>query len=125
MADNKVSRAKPIPKSQVYQDLADETGLSKKQVATVFDALLDLVKRELGKKGPGVFALPGMLKIKIAHRPAREARKGRNPQTGEEITIKARPATKAAKAQVRRTLRNTDEKRTTPSTPRHMAGDGP
>ena len=105
MAENKPARAKPMPKSGVYQELATATGLGKKEVGQVFDALLALIKRELGKKGPGVFALPGMLKVRMVHRPATKPRKGRNPQTGEEIMIKAKPARKAVKAQVLKNLK--------------------
>jgi nucleoid DNA-binding protein len=49
--------------------------------------------------------LPGVLKIRIVHRPARKARQGRNPQTGEPIMIKAKPASKAVKAQVLKNLK--------------------
>src|SRR5437763_1308367 len=88
MADNK---AKAATKSATYQKLADATGLSKKDVAGFFDALSNLIKSELSKKGPGVFAVPGLLKIKRVEKPATKARQGRNPQTGEPMTIKAKP----------------------------------
>lgn len=104
MADTKVARPKPMAKSAVYQELATATGLAKKQIASVLDELLVLMKHEL-KKGPGVFALPGVLKVRIVHRPARKARMGRNPQTGEEIMIKAKPASKAVKAQCLKSLK--------------------
>ncbi len=92
MADNNASKAKPITKSAMYQDLAKVTGLTRKQVTEVFDALTKLVVRELSKKGPGVFTLPGVVRMKRKSKPATKARKGKNPFTGEEITIKAKPA---------------------------------
>ena len=49
------------------------------------------IKKEIGKKGPGVFTLPGLLKVKRVEKPATKARQGRNPQTGEIITIQAKP----------------------------------
>lgn len=104
MADTKVARAKPMAKSAIYQELANSTGLSKKQISSVLDELVELMKRQL-KKGPGVFALPGVLKVRIVHRPARKARMGRNPQTGEEIQIPAKPASKAVKAQALKNLK--------------------
>ena len=67
MADIKVG--KPVPKSAMYQSLAEATGLSRKQIASVFDELTNLIKRDVGKKGPGVFALPGLLKIKRVSKP--------------------------------------------------------
>jgi nucleoid DNA-binding protein len=106
MAENKTTaRPKPMPKSGVFQELATASGLSRKQVSEVFDALLELIKHELGKKGPGVFSIPGMLKVRMVHKPATKARKGRNPQTGEEIMIKAKPARKVVKAQVLKNLK--------------------
>ena len=77
MAENKVG--KPVSKSAMFQSLAEATGLSRKQIATVFDELTNLIKRDVGKKGPGVFALPGLLKIKRVSKPATKARQGRNP----------------------------------------------
>ena len=56
--------AKAATKSATYQHLAEVTGLSRKQVAGFFDELANLIKKEVGKKGPGVFTVPGLLKIK-------------------------------------------------------------
>ena len=88
MADNK---PKPATKSATYQRLAEATGLSRKQVSAFFDELSNLIKSELSRKGPGVFNVPGLLKIKRVEKPATKARQGRNPQTGEPIMIKAKP----------------------------------
>ena len=88
---NKAARAKPATKSATYQKLAEATGLTRKQVTGFFDELTNLIKQELGKKGPGVFNLPGLIKIKRVEKKATPARPGRNPQTGEEIMIKAKP----------------------------------
>jgi nucleoid DNA-binding protein len=91
MAENKTAKTKPATKTAVQQTLAEKTGLSRKQVATFFDELSSLIKKEL-TKGPGVFTIPGMIKIKKVRKAATKARQGRNPQTGETITIKAKPA---------------------------------
>jgi nucleoid DNA-binding protein len=88
----KTPGAKPAPKSQVFQELAEATGLSRKQVASVFEQYENIIRREVGKKGPGVVTLPGLLKIKRVHKPATAARQGRNPATGEPMMIKAKPA---------------------------------
>jgi nucleoid DNA-binding protein len=98
MADNKATKTKPATKTATYADLAERTGLSKKDVAKFFDELGSLIKQELSKKGPGVFNIPGLIKIKRVEKPATKARKGRNPQTGEEITIKAKPKRTIVKA---------------------------
>jgi nucleoid DNA-binding protein len=96
MAENKAPKA--AAKSAVYQDLANSTGLNRKQIAAVFDGLTDIIKRELGKKGPGVFTVPGLLKLKIVRKPATKARPGINPFTKEQIMIKAKPARNVVKA---------------------------
>ena len=83
--------AKPATKSATFQRIAEATSMSRKQVATFFDELGKLIKNELGKKGPGVFNVPGLLKIKRVKKPATKARQGRNPATGEPIMIKAKP----------------------------------
>ena len=95
MAENKVKAAS---KGTIYQDLATEAGITRKQVAAVFDGLSAIIKRELGKKGPGVFTLPSLLKLKLVKKPATKARKGKNPFTGEEMMYKAKPARNAVKA---------------------------
>jgi nucleoid DNA-binding protein len=84
-------KLKPATKSATFQKLADATQMSRKQVALFFDELTKLIKNELGKKGPGVFNVPGLLKIKRVEKPPTKARQGRNPLTGEPIMIKAKP----------------------------------
>lgn len=91
------STTKPATKTEFFGALADKTGLTKKQVASVFEALQDLLGKELGKKGPGLVQIPGMLKIKVVHKPATKARPGFNPATKQPITIKAKPARKVIK----------------------------
>jgi nucleoid DNA-binding protein len=86
------SGAKPMSKSEVLNTLAQESGLSRKQVASVLDGLSGLISRNVGKKGPGVFAVPGLMKITVQHKPATKPRKGINPFTGQEMMFKAKPA---------------------------------
>jgi nucleoid DNA-binding protein len=93
-----MNKAKPATKSAMFQDLSTRTGLPRKQVATVVDELVNYIKREIGKKGPGVFTLPGLLKVKRVEKPATKERQGRNPQTGEIMTIQAKPKRTVVKA---------------------------
>ena len=79
-------------KTQIVNHLADETTLSKKDVNAVLDGLSDLIERHIKKRSAGEFVLRGMFKIKTVKKPARKARKGINPFTGEETTFAARPA---------------------------------
>lgn len=87
---------KATTKSEALGYISDKTGLTKKDVGTVFDALQMLVKRDL-KRGPGMFTVPGLMKIKVVRKPATKARPGINPFTGEEIMIKAKPARNVVK----------------------------
>jgi nucleoid DNA-binding protein len=97
--------AKAATKSVIFQELAQETGLSRKQIAAVFDSLTELIRREMSKKGPGLFTVPGLLKIKRVHKKATPARPGFNPATKEPIMIKAKPARTVVKAQPLKNLK--------------------
>jgi len=85
--------ANKMTKGQIVTHLAEKTGLSRKLVASVFDVLGELAAKELGKKGPGEFAiLPGMVKAKIRTKAAVKAGKWMNPFTKQEEIRKAKPA---------------------------------
>lgn len=99
-------RARAKTKTELYGELADKAGLSKKDVAKVFEAMTELVNKELGKKGPGLFVIPGLIKLKRVHKPATKARPGFNPATKEPITIKAKPARTVIKAQPLKALKD-------------------
>ena len=58
----------------------------------VVDELNSIIERHVRKRAVGQFTLPGLMKIRTARKPATKSRKGRNPFTGEEIMIKAKPA---------------------------------
>ena len=84
-------KQRPATKSATFQKLAEASGLSRKQVAAFFDELANLIKNELGKKGPGIFNVPGLFKIKRVVKPETKEREGKNPRTGEPMIIKAKP----------------------------------
>jgi len=86
-----------LTKSQIIAGIADSTGLSKKQVGSVMEELDSLIERSVKKRGVGEFTVPGILKITTVNKPARKARKGINPFTGEETVFKAKPASIAVK----------------------------
>ena len=97
-APEKAVRAKAATKAEIYSQIAEKTSLAKKDVAVVFDALGELINKELGKKGPGLFIIPGLLKLKVVRKPATKAKQGINPFTKEPLTIKAKPARNVIKA---------------------------
>ena len=84
-------------KTQIVNHLAEDTGLTKKDVTAVLDGMSDLIERHIKKRAVGEFVLPGMFKIRTVKKPARKARKGINPFTGEETTFAARPASVSVK----------------------------
>jgi nucleoid DNA-binding protein len=87
----------PMSKSGMIKAITDNTCISKKDVVAVLDCFTQVIEKHVKSGGPGKFVLPGLLKINVVKKPARSARKGINPFTGEEIMIKARPAYKAVK----------------------------
>ncbi len=101
----KKKAGKPRTKSQVYGDIAEATALSKKQVGSVFEAMADMIQKDL-RKGPGVFTVPGLMKIKVVRKPATKARKGINPFTGEPTIFKAKPARNVVKVQALKGLKD-------------------
>lgn len=93
-----MAQAKRMTKAQIMSELSDKTGLTKKEVGSVFDSLRDLIKRELGRRGPGEFVIPDLLKLKVRTIPARKERKGIDPFTKEERVFPAKPAQKKVRA---------------------------
>jgi DNA-binding protein HU-beta len=82
---------KAMTKTAIIATLAGEMGMSKKDVAKMLDLIVELA---YGQAVVG-FTLPGLGKLKIVDRKARE---GRNPATGEKIKIAAKKVLKFAVA---------------------------
>jgi len=80
---------KPMTKAQILGELADKLEMTKKDVNGFIETLTELACKETKKKGS--FTLPGIGKLVLQKR---KARMGRNPQTGEEIKIKAKTVVK-------------------------------
>ncbi len=97
---------KPRTKSQIFGEISETTGLTRRDVAGVFEAMTGLIKKDLGRRGPGVFTVPGLMKIQKVHKPRRPARKGINPFTGEEAMFKAKPARNAVKIRPLKNLKD-------------------
>ena len=88
---------KPMTKSAIINEIAQNTELTKKQVSSVIDELSILIERHIKKRAPGKFTLPGLMKIEVKRKPATKARKGINPFTREETMFKAKPARNVVK----------------------------
>ena len=82
-----------MTKTELLEAISTGSELTKKQVGQVLDVLADVIGKQLGKKGSGIFILPGLLKITRVTKPARKAGKKPNPfKPGEMMEVKARPA---------------------------------
>lgn len=84
-------------KTQILTELAESNDLTRKQVSSIIDDLSDIIERHVKKGACGEFVLPGLLKVNTVKKPAKKARKGINPFTGEETVFKAKPASIAVK----------------------------
>ena len=93
MEDNQ----KPMTKTEIISALAETSELTKQQVSSLLDGLTGLIGKNLGDDGPGVFAIPGLVKLSVVHKPATEEREGINPFTKEPTVFKAKPASKRVK----------------------------
>jgi nucleoid DNA-binding protein len=91
-------------KTAIAKTVAAQTDLKPSQVKKVLDSVAALAEGEVKKGHP--FVIPGIARIRIAFRKALPKRKGRNPFTGEEITIKARPASQVVRARPMKALKD-------------------
>lgn len=85
---------KKYTKTEILNEISENTSISKKEVAAVLEELGVLIERHVKKRAVGEFTLPGLLKIKSVARPARPARKNvPNPfRPGEMMDIPRKPA---------------------------------
>jgi nucleoid DNA-binding protein len=97
---------KRMTKAQVITEISEFSELDKKSVGKVFDGLAELIKKELSKKGPGEFVIPGLLKLKVRTKPATKERKGIDPFTKQERVFKAKPASKSVRAAALKALKD-------------------
>ncbi len=93
-------------KTQILDEIASSTELSRKQVAAVLDSLTDVIEGHVKKNAVGEFVLPGLMKISTVRKPAVKARKGINPFTKEEVMFKAKPATTVVKVRPLKKLKD-------------------
>ena len=93
-------------KTQILDEIAANTELSRKQVSAVLDGLGEIIQAHLRKNSVGEFVLPGLLKISTIRKAAVKARKGISPFTKEETMFKAKPATTVVKVRALKKLKD-------------------
>lgn len=99
--------AAKMTKTEMLAHMVKTTGLTRKQIKSVFESLAGLMKTSLSKKGPGVFASPsGMMKIVVVNKPAVKAHKGINPFTKQEQMFPAKPARRVVKIRPMKALKD-------------------
>ena len=97
---------KAATKSEIFSNISKATDLSRKQIASVFEALHTEIRRGLSKKGAGIFTLPGLAKIVSIQKPAVPAREGINPFTKQPQMFKAKPARTVVKVRPLKALKD-------------------
>ena len=106
-ATKKAAAAKTAPtKSEVFGTIAADTGLTRKQVAAVFDSLGGVIKKSLGARGAGMFTMPGLCKMTVKKKPAVKAGMRWNPFQKEMVMGKAKPASKTVKLRPLKALKD-------------------
>ena len=102
------SGKKPMTKTELLNAISTETNLTRKQVSEVLESLSGQISRSLGQNGPGMFTLPGLVKIEKKMVPAREARQGvPNPfKPGELMDVAAKPASTKIKVRALKNLKD-------------------
>ena len=105
-APAKANRVKTATKGEIFAAIAEKTNLAKKDVAAVFDAMGEMIKKELNNKKGGQFVIPGLIKLKVESKAATKEKPGINPFTKEPMTIKAKPARKVIRARPLKALKD-------------------
>jgi DNA-binding protein HU-beta len=80
----------PLTQTQLVAAVADKAEMSKAEAKRALTALDDVILAELGNAQK--VRIGGLVQLTVRVKPAQKSRKGRNPATGEEITIAAKPA---------------------------------
>ena len=99
-------KAKGPSKSEILAAAAEQAGISRKQAAAVMESISEQIANSVGKKGPGTFVVPGLMRINVITKPATKARKGINPFTKQEQMFKAKPARKVIKIRPLKSLKD-------------------
>ncbi len=93
-------------KSQIYAEIAELAQVSKQDAKNIISAIRNMIERHVKPKGSGEIVIPDLgIKVRRIQKKASKARMGRNPFTGEEIQIAAKPARKSVKVSAMKSLK--------------------
>jgi DNA-binding protein HU-beta len=85
-----------LTQTQLADAVAERAGLTRGDAKKALGALEEVVLEEIGNAEK--VKIGGIVQLTVRLKPARPERPGRNPATGEEITISAKPASVDVKA---------------------------
>ena len=101
----KSKQPRPLTKPQLVSQIAQAQGITKSQAESILNGIGEIAKEQLGTSGPGVFVIPGVVKLRAVTKAATPERKGFNPLTKQPITIAAKPATRKVRALATKALK--------------------
>ena len=102
-----MAEKKPATKTEILNNIAEETGLARKDVVSVLEALSGEIKKGVSKRGPGQFTIPGLCKIVVQRKPATKATTRPNPfKPGEMMDVAAKPARNVVKVRPLKNLKD-------------------
>lgn len=87
-----------MTQAELVREISDSTGIARTDVKMVLEVLEEIGLDEI--KAGEKFKIVGLVQLQAKIRPARKARMGRNPQTGESVKVPAKPASATVKARV-------------------------
>ncbi|MXY85719.1 MAG: hypothetical protein F4Y95_04300 [Chloroflexi bacterium] len=96
-----MSKSRGMTKAELARAVTQHSNVAATDVDRVLESLTEVVLAQLSPEGPGVVTLAGLVRAEVAPLPERSERAGRNPATGEPITIAARPARSRGKVRLR------------------------
>jgi len=86
----------PLTQTQLADEVAERAGATRADAKRILTALEEVILDQIGAAEK--VKIGSVVQIEVRVRPATKARPGRNPATGEEIMISAKPASVAVKA---------------------------
>jgi DNA-binding protein HU-beta len=87
-----------LTQTQLADAVAERAGISRTEAKTAIQALEEVILDEIGNAEK--VKIGNLVQLTVRVKPATKAREGRNPATGETITIAAKPASVDVRARV-------------------------
>lgn len=99
------AQSEPMAKTAMLQHIANNTGLSRKQVSTVLEELSTVIGAHVTKRAGGQFVMPGLFKITVVRKPAQKGGK-KVMMMGKEVITKSKPARNIVKVRPLKKLKD-------------------